>query len=41
MRDGAAVAAEGVFGFFGGQLGDFAFVDFFGFFDAEACCNPI
>lgn len=36
MRDGAAVAAEGVFGFFGREFDDFAFVDFFGFLDAEA-----
>lgn len=37
VGDGFAVAAERVFGFFGGEVGDFAFVDFFGFFDAEAC----
>lgn len=32
-----AVATEGVFGFLGGQICYFAFVDFFSFFYAEAC----
>jgi len=36
VGDGAAVAAEGVFGFFGGELDYFAFVDFFCFANAEA-----
>ena len=37
MGDGLAVSAEGVFGFCGCELGNFAFVDFFCFFYAETC----
>lgn len=35
VRDGLAVAAERVFGFLGGEVGNFAFVDFFCFLYPE------
>ena len=36
VRDGFAVPAQGVLRLGGCEFGDFAFVDFFGFFDSEA-----
>lgn len=41
MGDGAAIASQWVLCFFGNELGDFAFVDFFGFSDAEAYVSSV
>jgi hypothetical protein len=43
VRDGLAVAGQGVFGLGRGKFGYFSFVDFFGFFDSEPwklACRP-